>query len=157
MLFRSNNFNSNFSSNFNSNQPSLRDLFFGQAKINESLNIKLAANDKILESIHAKVETLSSAHKNQLSFNKKIESKLVQIAVVVPFSEKINAVTTMGGKFTRDPPHPNHAEKVARPQAEEEAAEQDDLEEPKEENPNKTFDTSFLPFASWKQKITVDE
>ena len=28
---------------------------FGQAKINESLNKKLAANDKILESIHAKV------------------------------------------------------------------------------------------------------
>ena len=59
-----NNFNSNSNSNFNSNQPSLRDLVFGQAKINESLNKKLAANDKILESIYAKVETLSSAHKN---------------------------------------------------------------------------------------------
>ena len=91
------------------NQPSLRDLVFGQAKINESLNKKLAANDKILESIHAKVETLSSAHKNQLSFNKKIESQLVHIAAVVPFSEKINVVTTRGGKSTRDPPHPNHA------------------------------------------------
>ena len=44
-----NNFNLNFNSNFNSNQPSLRDLVFGQAKINESLNKKLAANDKILE------------------------------------------------------------------------------------------------------------
>ena len=71
-----NNYNSNFNSNFNSNQPSLRDLVFGQAKINESLNKKLAANDKILESIHAKVETLSSAHKNQLSFNKMIETQL---------------------------------------------------------------------------------
>ena len=86
-----------------------------------------------------------------------IESQLVQIAAAVPFSEKINAVTTRGGKSTRDPPHPNLAEKAARPQAEEDAAEQDDLEEPKEENPRKTFDTSFLPFASWKQKITVDE
>jgi hypothetical protein len=28
----------NFNSNFNSNQPSLRDMVFGQAKINESLN-----------------------------------------------------------------------------------------------------------------------
>jgi len=55
----------NFESNFNSNQPSLRDLFFGQAKINKSLNKKLAANDKILEGINAKVETLSSALKNQ--------------------------------------------------------------------------------------------
>ena len=66
----------------------MRDLVFGQAKINESLNKKLAANDKILESIHAKVETLSSAHKNQLRFNKMIESQLVQIAAAVPFSEK---------------------------------------------------------------------
>ena len=55
----------NYNSNFNSNQPSLRDLVFGQAKINESLNKKLATNDKILEGINAKVETLSSALKNQ--------------------------------------------------------------------------------------------
>ena len=59
-----NNFNSNFNSIFNSNQPSLRDLVFGQAKINESLNKKLATNDKVLENINAKVETLSSALKN---------------------------------------------------------------------------------------------
>ena len=76
----------------------MRDLVFGQAKINESLNKKLAANDKILESIHAKVETLSSSHKNQLSFNKKIESQLVQIAAAIPFSEKINTATTRAGK-----------------------------------------------------------
>ena len=58
-----NNYNSNFNSNFKSNQPSLRDLVFGQAKINESLNKKLVVNDKILESIHAKVEThLSLSH-----------------------------------------------------------------------------------------------
>ena len=146
-----NNFNLNFNLNFNSNQPSLRDLVFGQAKINESLNKKLAANDKILESIHAKVETLSSAHKNQLSFNKMIETLLAQIATVVPFSEKINAVTTRGGKSTCDPPHPNHAEKAARPQVEEEESpKHDDSEEPEEENPRKTFDTRFLPFASRK-------
>jgi hypothetical protein len=82
-----NNFNTNFNSNFNSNQPSLRDLVFGQAKINESLNKKLAANDKILEGINAKVETLSSALKKQLSFNKMIETQLAQIAAVVPISE----------------------------------------------------------------------
>ena len=66
----------NFNSNFNSNQRSLRDLVFSQAKINESLNKKLAANDKILEGLNAKVETLSSALKNQLSFNKMIETQL---------------------------------------------------------------------------------
>ena len=90
-------------------------------------------------------------------FHKMIEMKLAQIADVVPFLQKIKVVTTRGGKSTRDPPHPNHAEKAARPQAEEEATEQDDPEEPKEENPRKTFDTSFLLFASRKQKITVDE
>jgi hypothetical protein len=47
-----NNYNSNFNSNFNSNQPSLKDLVLGKAKINESLNKKLAANDKTLESCY---------------------------------------------------------------------------------------------------------
>ena len=89
----------NFNSNFNSNQPSLRDLVFGQAKINESLNKKLAANDKVLENINAKVETLSSALKNQLSFNKMIEKQLAQVSAAFPFSKKINAVTTRGGKL----------------------------------------------------------
>src|SRR6185295_10879735 len=82
-----NNFNSNFNSNFNLNQPSLRDLVFGQAKIIESLNKKLAANDKVLENINAKVETVSSALKNQLSFNKIIETQLAQIAAAVPSAE----------------------------------------------------------------------
>ena len=82
-----NNYNSNFNSNFISNLPSLRDLVFGQAKINESLNKKLAANGKFLEGINAKVETLSSALKNQLSFNKMIETQLDQIAVAAPISE----------------------------------------------------------------------
>ena len=51
-----NNHNSNFNSNFNSNQPSLKNLVFGQAKINESLNKKLAANDKTLESINVNLK-----------------------------------------------------------------------------------------------------
>ena len=96
--------------------------------------------------------------KNQLSFNEMIETQLAQIADAIPISKKINAVSTRGGKSTRDPPRPNHAEKAARPQAEEEeSTKHDDCEEPEEENPRKTFDTSFLPFASRKQKITVDE
>ena len=47
------------------------------------------------------------------------ETQLAQVAAAVPFSEKVNAVTTRGGKSTHDPPHPNHAEKTARPQEEE--------------------------------------
>ena len=43
------------SNSFNPNQPTyLEDLVYGQAKINESLQKKLAANDKSLETIHAK-------------------------------------------------------------------------------------------------------
>jgi len=121
-----NNYNSNFNSNFNSNQLSLRDLVFGQAKINKSLNKKLAANDKILESIHAKVETLSSAHKNQLSFNKMIETQLAQIAAVVPVSENgkipgqpespietANMVSTGWGNLPRQTS--NHAGRTMHP------------------------------------------
>jgi uncharacterized coiled-coil protein SlyX len=65
--FRNNNFNNqgwnsrpnfpfnnqnggNYSNSFN-NQPSIEDLVFGQARINESLNKKLAANEKVLENL----------------------------------------------------------------------------------------------------------
>ena len=58
----------------------------------------LAGNDKILESINAKVETLSSAHKNQLSFNKMIETQLAQIAAAVLVSEN--------GKISGQPESP---------------------------------------------------
>ena len=52
----------------------------GQVKINENINKKLLANDKTLESLNVKFETLSSTLKNQLSFNKMIETQLAQIA-----------------------------------------------------------------------------
>jgi len=60
----------------------------GQAKINESTNTKLAANDKSPESINSKIETLSSALKNQLSFNKMLETQLAQIAAAVPINDE---------------------------------------------------------------------
>ena len=78
----------NFNSNFNSNQCSIKDLVFGQPKINESINKKLVANDKSLGSINSKIETLSSALKNQLSFNKILETQLAQIAVAVPVNDE---------------------------------------------------------------------
>ena len=43
-------------SGFNNNQPSFKDLVFGQAKINESINKKLGANDKVLENINSQLE-----------------------------------------------------------------------------------------------------
>jgi len=112
--------NSNYNSNYNSNQPSLKDLVLGQAKINESLNKKLTTNDKILENINSQIKGLTSAVKNQMSFNKMVETQLVQIAAAIPVDcngkiptqpekslEKINAVTMRGGKSTHDPPNTN--------------------------------------------------
>jgi hypothetical protein len=49
-------------------------LVLGQAKINENLTKKLLNNDKILENINLKIEGLSSSIKNQLSFDKMIET-----------------------------------------------------------------------------------
>ena len=65
-------------------QPTLRDLFYGQAKINESLQKKLAAIDKSMETIHAKMDGFSTAIKNQLSFNNMIETQLAQVAAAMP-------------------------------------------------------------------------
>jgi len=103
------------------NQPSLKDLVLGQAKINENPTKKLALNDKMYENINIEIDGLSSSVKNQMSFNKMIETKWAQIAASIPVNnegkipgqpkdsfEKVNAVTTRGGKSTRDPPNPNH-------------------------------------------------
>ena len=76
--------NSNFNSNYNLNQPSFKDLVLGQAKINENITKKLMYNDKMLENINSQIESLSSAMQNQLSFNKMIETKNLQIAAAIP-------------------------------------------------------------------------
>jgi hypothetical protein len=49
----------------------LRDLILEQARINDNILKRLALNDKVLESINAKMDSFSSAMKDQLSFNKK--------------------------------------------------------------------------------------
>jgi hypothetical protein len=63
----------NYSNSFN-NQPSIKDLVFGQAIINESLNKKLDAKEKVLENLNFTIESFTSAMKNQLSFNKMNET-----------------------------------------------------------------------------------
>jgi hypothetical protein len=65
----------------------LRDLVFGQAKINESFHKKTAAYNKALYSHNIKIDSLSSALKNQLSFSKMIEIQLAQLAALVPSTE----------------------------------------------------------------------
>ena len=105
----------------------MKDLVFGQAKINESLNNKLAANDKTLESINVRLETLYYALKNQLSFNEMIETQLDQIVVVVPAVESrkipgqpespienVNMVSTGWGNSFRRAPRTNNVGRSVR-------------------------------------------
>ena len=42
------------------------------------------SNDKILENINSQIESLSFVVKNQLSFNKMIETQISQIAPAIP-------------------------------------------------------------------------
>jgi hypothetical protein len=44
---------------------------------------KIASNDKILENINSRMDSFTSAIKNQLSFNKMIESQISQLAASV--------------------------------------------------------------------------
>jgi hypothetical protein len=53
-----------------------------------SINKKLYAHDKMLKNINVKLDEFSSVLKNQLSFNKMIETQLAQIAATIPSYEK---------------------------------------------------------------------
>jgi len=65
------------------NQPSFKNLVLGQVKINDNITKKLMSNDKILKNINSQIESLSSTVKNQLSFNKMIETQISQIAAAI--------------------------------------------------------------------------
>jgi hypothetical protein len=49
----------------------------------DSLSKKLASNDKTLETNNNRMDSFSTAIKNQLSFNKMLESQLQQLANIV--------------------------------------------------------------------------
>ena len=66
----------------------LKGLVYGQSRMTNSINKKLHAHDKTLENINAKLDEFSSVLKNQLSFNKMIETQLAQIAAAIPSYEK---------------------------------------------------------------------
>jgi hypothetical protein len=50
----------------------------------DNLSKKLASNDKILKTISNKMESFSSAIKNQHSFNKMLESQISQLHHLFP-------------------------------------------------------------------------
>ncbi|XP_066342199.1 uncharacterized protein [Miscanthus floridulus] len=103
-----------------------------------------------------------------------VESKLAQITAAIPINnegkipgqpknslEKVNAVTTRGGKSTRDPPNPNNKARKAHKQQEEgpsaSTKTQKDQEEDEEMAPQDFVDTSYLSFPTRKRKQVVDE
>jgi hypothetical protein len=49
---------------------------------------KIASNDKVLETINNRMDSFTSAIKNQLSLNKMIESEISQLAALVPVAQK---------------------------------------------------------------------
>ena len=48
----------------------------------------MMANDKILENLSEKLDSFNSTMKNQLSFNKMLETQLAQLAAAVPSFEQ---------------------------------------------------------------------
>jgi hypothetical protein len=114
--------------------------------------------------------------KNQLSFNKMIETQLAQLAASLPSSESggipgqpgptrenLKLVTTRGGKTTRDPPHPNPTEKKQKEETSESDEEVDSEEASPGEGrlrkttPQEYVDTMLLPFSQRIKKPTMDE
>ena len=104
--------------NFNNNfQPTLKDLVYGQKQINDNISKKFLANNKILKSLAGQLEGINSIIKNQLSFNKMIETQVAQLASSCPNNnsgklpgqpevspkESISAVTKRTGKSTQEP------------------------------------------------------
>jgi hypothetical protein len=65
--------NNNYS---NYNQPPLRDLVASHSKLLDQMSKKVASNDKVLENINYRMDTFTSAIKNDHSFNKMLESQL---------------------------------------------------------------------------------
>jgi hypothetical protein len=169
--FQFNNQNGgNYSNNLN-NQPSIKHLVFGQARINENLNKNLAANDKVLEKLNSTIEPFTTAIKNQLSFNKMIETQHAQLAASLPSSESggipgqpepnrenSKLVTTRGGKTTRDPPYPSPAKKKRKVVIIESEEEEDteklasDEEKSRKTTPQDYVDTTLLPFPPKNQE-----
>jgi hypothetical protein len=114
--------------------------------------------------------------KNQLSFNKMIETQLAQLAASLPSSESggipgqheptrenLKSVTTRGGKTTWDPPYPKPAEKKQK-EVITESDEEENTEKvaPNEEKlrmttPQDYVDTMLLPFPRRIKKPTMDE
>jgi uncharacterized coiled-coil protein SlyX len=73
------NYPGNYSGNYQGNnfrQPPLREMIVNQNKVIDNISRKIASNDKMLEAINTRMDSFISAIKNQLSFNKMMESQI---------------------------------------------------------------------------------
>ena len=60
-----------------------------------------------MEDINVKMDSFSSAINDQLKYNKKIETKIAQLATALPVAtnpEQVKNITTRRGSSTKDPP-----------------------------------------------------
>jgi hypothetical protein len=139
----------------NPNQPCLRDLILEQTKINENISKKLVSNGKVLENINIKMQSFSSAIKDQLSYNKKIESQIAQLAAALPFAtnlEKVNAINTRCGKSTRGPSYPTRTGKLAAIQEEKKNDEVEEVEPPEQE-----LLQDFMTLISYRFHVEIEK
>jgi hypothetical protein len=83
----SGNYSGIYQGNNSFNQPPLRELVLNQGKLMDSLSKKLASNYKTLETINNRMDNFSTAIKNQLSFNKMLESQLQQLGNIIPANQ----------------------------------------------------------------------
>jgi hypothetical protein len=83
------------------------------------------------------------------------------LASALPFAtnlEKVNDITTRGGKSTRDPPYPTRIGKT--PVAVQEEKKDDEVEEvtsQEQELLQYFHDTTLLPFSRKNRKVKMDE
>jgi hypothetical protein len=83
------------------------------------------------------------------------------LAAALPFAtnlEKVNAITTKGGKSTRDPPYSTRTGKAPTVAQEEKKDDEVEEVEPQAQEILQDFhDTKLLPFPHRNQKAKIDE
>jgi hypothetical protein len=71
-------------------------MIVNQNKVIDNMSKKIASNDKVLETINNRMDSFTSTTKNQLSFNKMIESQVSQLANSVPMAQKDEISRNLG-------------------------------------------------------------
>jgi len=148
----------------------LTELILEQARINKSIYKKLAYKDEMLEGINSKLDNFSILVKEQIMFNKKIESQITHLASILSatYHEQIKGISTRGGKVTCDPPYPEGARRPSHSMSVQKEAggnnKEKEVEAPSPpvdaQEPKLTqdfHDTTLLPFPQRRKSICIDD